>query len=683
MKNVSIIVPIYKDWETIRECIESLKKCVDQRHKILLVNDIGPEWKQLEKNIKNAIHDSKNFYYYRNSENLGFVKTCNRAVFELDDTDNDVFLLNSDTVVTEGFLEELIEVLYSDERHGVVCPRSNNATILTVPVKNNLGREIRPQESYKIYNEIKNSLPRWEVIPTGVGFAMLIRRSLIKLLGLFDEVYGLGYNEENDFCMRMNGYGYNVVMANGAYVFHFESKSFGSKKSELDETNAKILRERYPHYDTIVNLYFNRDIHPIDYYADLLVDNLYEKKRILISLYEMPSAYNGTAQHGLEILKNFYNLYNQKYDISVLINRCADDFFCVSEQYPNVFYPDTITGTFHLAYIPSQIFNIEHLFVLNRVCLKYVFCMQDIISIRSNYLLIRDRERLDVFRKSIKYCDAMTTFSQYSLDDARAFYYREFEKRNIKTRVIYLGSAVTNAPEIKDDFEKKFEEYFIVIGNSYKHKFLKETINQLKNSKYNFIVIGAKEMGYIDKNIYGYQSGGLESEFISYLIFHSKGIIFPSIYEGFGLPILDGIVYDKKIVVNDNALNREQQKYMPCYSNNIFFFKYCEELEGLLDNIWEDPKVTYIGEKRVKLWNETAQEVEAFLEEILEAKVDTEILKERWEEMRYLENIHRMYVQNVEQPGKRPFTTRVKNTLSVKFPGVYHVLRGMKNRWKK
>ncbi|WP_191016974.1 glycosyltransferase family 2 protein [Treponema zioleckii] len=57
MRNVTIIVPVYKDWNTLDLCIESLKEYLDKKHTVLLVNDCGPESDELEKNILNSITD--------------------------------------------------------------------------------------------------------------------------------------------------------------------------------------------------------------------------------------------------------------------------------------------------------------------------------------------------------------------------------------------------------------------------------------------------------------------------------------------------------------------------------------------------------------------------------------------------------------------------------------------------
>lgn len=677
MKNITIVIPVYKDWITLQRCLHSLIKYVGDKHKVILVNDMSSEWELLENQICECIKGHENFFYYKNLQNIGFVKTCNRAVRELDGTDNDIMLLNSDTEVTEGFLEEMVQVLYLYEKHGIVCPRSNNATILTMPVKNNLQKLLDEEISYSVFQQMRDKLPRFSIIPTGVGFAFLIKRELIEKFGLLDEIYGLGYNEENDFCMRVNQYGYNVVMANRAYIYHFESKSFGSARNELELRNRNILLERYPYYDAVVQKYFNYSINPIEYYADLLADGIYEKKRLLFSLYEIPAAYNGTAQYGLTIFKRFYELYSEKYDIHVLINDAADKLHGLSKVFSNVWYPYNIEGTFHLAFSPSQIINIEHLLILNRVSLKYVFCMQDIISIRSNYLLINDYERLEIFRKSIRYCAAMTSISAFSLNDTKGYYYSEFERRKIITKVIYHG---INEEKVQMSEDKlPFEEYYMVFGNFYKHKFIEETLPYLKELHENFIILGSRDTGKISDNVYGYKSGNLSDQFISQLVHNAKAIVFPSVYEGFGLPILDGIRYDKKVVAVNNELNRELKNAFDNFAENIYLYDRMEELQVIIKQIDEDPKTVYKnGRKEVRTWHTVAQELEEFLAGVLEAETDQEMLKKRWEDMRYIENVHRMYVSGETRIEKLKLYAKVKQYLRLKHPAVYTSLKKAK-----
>lgn len=652
-RNVTIVIPVYSDWDSLHVCIESLIRYVAPNHEILLVNDMGPEWEELEQNILSSIDDHSNFRYEKNPENFGFVKTCNRAVFELDKTGNDILLLNSDTEVTEGFLEEMQAVLYAAEKHGAVCPRSCQSDILTIPVHDELQRNFTPKESYDTWLNVKDFLPRQQVIPTGVGFAILIKRSIINQYGLFDEIYSPGYNEENDFCQRINQYGFNIMMANRAYVYHFESKSFGERRNKLDEDHRDILKSRYPYYSEGVRYYFEREINPVDYFSDMMMPTgeggLYEKPRILISLYEMPAAYNGTAQHGLSFLKAFYGLFHDRYDISILVNGSANELFKISEKYENVFLPYQLTGRFHIAYVPSQIIRIEHLHILNRTALKYVFCMQDIISVRSRYLLQDNFEREDVFRKSIRFCDGILPFSDFSMNDTRDYFSGEFERRNIYTKTVYLANTVEagDAGQEKSEENNKalpFEEFFMVLGNQYKHKYLDVLLPYLKTLPYNFIVVGGKKTEKTSENVYEYKSGQISNELMNRLMRICTALIFPSVYEGFGLPIINAIQYRKKIVINNNELNREQIEALPYYRKNIYCFDKVQDIDEILRDIKSKPDPLIDGEIVLRTWEDEASEVEVALSEVMAAPIDVRLLNDRWNEFKYEERIHRCYV---------------------------------------
>lgn len=256
---VTIVIPVYADWASLKDCLASLKSHIDtKRHSVLLVNDCGPEADILENKIKKTIEKWNNFYYFRNNKNLGFVSTCNRAALQLDKTNNDILLLNSDTIVTEGFLEEMLHVLYEDPKNGAVSPRSNNATIATIPLSSAHQKGIEHEQSYKIFKKIKHKMPRYTIVPVAHGFCMLIRRTLIKKYGLFDKAFGKGYGEEVDFCMRISGGGYRSLLANRAYVFHMEAKSFSlEKKAKILEQNNKIIWTRYPEYRQSVRDYMD------------------------------------------------------------------------------------------------------------------------------------------------------------------------------------------------------------------------------------------------------------------------------------------------------------------------------------------------------------------------------------------------------------------------------------------
>lgn len=261
---ISIIVPVYADWWSLSKNIASLKEEVGNSEDISVhyVNDCGPEADLLEKNITIHIAGLTNFYYHRNNQNLGFVKNCNHAVFDIANQADDVLLLNSDTKVTRNFIVEMRKVLYSSSDIGAVTSRSNNATIWSVPMTSRLANH--RFLSYVLYRLIKRRIPAMYITPTIHGFCALIRRETINQYGLFDEVYGKGYGEENDFAMRIQENGWKCAVANHSFVFHYESKSFGETvRNEQIEKNEKILLERYPKYRQQVQDYWDKIKEPL------------------------------------------------------------------------------------------------------------------------------------------------------------------------------------------------------------------------------------------------------------------------------------------------------------------------------------------------------------------------------------------------------------------------------------
>lgn len=283
---VTVVVPVYGDLPSLRECVESLLRNVDQSaHRVLLVNDVGPEADEIEAALLDLIRDEPAFFYERNPRNLGFVSSCNRAALELDTTDNDIMLLNSDTVTTPGFIEELAAVLHDSPTHGAVCPRSNNATIASLPFKlrdPSAGRT--PERTAQVWDALKDTLPRFSVAPVAMGFCILMRRELIREYGLFDEVFAPGYGEENDFCLRIREHGFLSLIAHRALVFHMSGRSFvGTRREILRSTHEKILTTRYPYYTDAVRTYIDQERDPVDAFADALVPGD-EIVRVLINL---------------------------------------------------------------------------------------------------------------------------------------------------------------------------------------------------------------------------------------------------------------------------------------------------------------------------------------------------------------------------------------------------------------
>ena len=103
-------------------------------------------------------------------------------------------------------------------------------------------------------------MPDYPDIPTAVGFCMFVRRELLDSIGLFDaDTFGLGYGEENDFCMRAMKAGYRNVLCDDTFVAHVGSQSFTAQTQALKERNSQLLFAKHPEYLDLVQRFIADD----------------------------------------------------------------------------------------------------------------------------------------------------------------------------------------------------------------------------------------------------------------------------------------------------------------------------------------------------------------------------------------------------------------------------------------
>ncbi|MGV3620974.1 MAG: glycosyltransferase family 2 protein [Archangium sp.] len=237
MNAVDVVVPVYRDVPLTLRCLESVLTHSGARlRRLIIVDDASPEPGMRAALERVRARDGR-VRLLVNHENQGFIRSCNRGVSL---RCGDVVILNSDTEVTTGWLDELMAGAALD---GVaaVCPLSNNATLCSVPTWGE-------KNDAKDVSIGLRSVERFTEMPTGVGFCMLLRDEVLQLIGLFDEAYGRGYNEENDWCQRARAAGFRTLRANHAVVFHHGEVSFAGARAQLDRVNARRLVSRYPNY---------------------------------------------------------------------------------------------------------------------------------------------------------------------------------------------------------------------------------------------------------------------------------------------------------------------------------------------------------------------------------------------------------------------------------------------------
>jgi len=325
---------LYKRADLARQLAASLLGCAEEIRaldgEVLFVND-SPDDEALGQaldDIGAQIGEAFVWRTLRNPENFGFVRACNRAMTEAVEREMDLLLLNSDTVVTQGAFSEMVRVSRLDPMIGFVNPRSNNATLATLPFQDRF-RAAAPAEARAGWQALARRLPDVSYVPTAVGFCLLIRWGVLAEFGGFDEIYGRGYNEENDLIMRAGRRGYRAVLANHAFVWHEGGSSFGlsDETTALEARNRAILLARYPEYARLSHDHFDSP----EQRAEMLLGALLPGDDGLVDVALdfstfPPSSHNGTTIAGEQLLAAAAALWSDRYRLHVIATEACYAF---------------------------------------------------------------------------------------------------------------------------------------------------------------------------------------------------------------------------------------------------------------------------------------------------------------------------------------------------------------------
>ncbi len=272
---VDVIVPVHGAGPVFRRCAASLIAHADARgadapradasdvaFKLVIVLDGPPDGESLAavEELRAAARREVGGFelsVLAHETPLGFLRSANRALRE---STRDAVLLNSDTQVTAGWLGRLRTAAYSDSKIATVTPFSNNATICSLP--RFLDENAIPADyTIDAFGALVTRVSRREYprLPTGVGFCLYVKRSVLDEVGLFDEAFGLGYGEEVDFCLRAASRGYVHVLDDSTFIFHEGSRSFGSSREQHMRRGERLLLSRYPNYLRDVAEFIKKD----------------------------------------------------------------------------------------------------------------------------------------------------------------------------------------------------------------------------------------------------------------------------------------------------------------------------------------------------------------------------------------------------------------------------------------
>jgi len=209
---------------------------------------------------------------------------------------------------------------------------------------------------------------------------------------------------------------------------------------------------------------------------------------------------------------------------------------------------------------------------LEKTGIKSVVTIHDLIFLRYTELYGRiDRKIYDLkFQSACNRADRIVAISEQTKRDLMEFWQIPEEK----IEVVYQGCNAIFKKKVEDDTKQKVlksyglpEKFLISVGSIEPRKNLKKAIETLALNKDLYLVAIGKHTVYQDEvRLFAEKlgvSGQLKilnkvpTEHLPALMQSSSGMVYLSIFEGFGIPVLEGLHSNIPVITNKDGCFRE------------------------------------------------------------------------------------------------------------------------------
>ena len=233
---IAFIVPVHNRWDVAEPLLHALARTTGwlTHARYLVIDDAS------DMDVSTALDGlPAPFEVIHQREQRGFGRSINEAAASA--TEAILALINSDLVLAPGWLEPMLDVL-ANQPHAFAI--GNVQTTVLENVVDHAGI-IFAHEGYPAHFREPDGLDAERAhreFPAVTAACVLLRRDRFHALGGFDTSYTNGF-EDIDLCLRARGRGWPSFVANRSRVGHHVSASPGRKDHE--EANARLFLERW------------------------------------------------------------------------------------------------------------------------------------------------------------------------------------------------------------------------------------------------------------------------------------------------------------------------------------------------------------------------------------------------------------------------------------------------------
>ena len=234
---VSIMIPSYEHWRTLKKCIDSIRKLSTYKNYEIII-------------IENNSKDKETFDYYETLELDGRIKivtwkgkfnysAINNFGFKYAEGEYVVLLNNDIEVITPEWIEEMLMFAQRGDVGAVGAMLyypsdkiQHAGVILGIGGVAGHSHRCFPRGHYGYVGRLI-TVQNYSAV---TGACMMLPRHVYEEVGGLDESFAVAFNDV-DICMRIRKKGYHIVWTPYAELYHHESESRG-----YEDTPEKVIR---------------------------------------------------------------------------------------------------------------------------------------------------------------------------------------------------------------------------------------------------------------------------------------------------------------------------------------------------------------------------------------------------------------------------------------------------------
>lgn len=381
---------------------------------------------------------------------------------------------------------------------------------------------------------------------------------------------------------------------------------------------------------------------------------------VLLDLSTLEPRLNGTSRNAIDLL-NQLELQLSNGELSwyttAIIPESAISYFGLHFRHIKIVNsPESLEGNFHLGLSVTPTVSMKQDLFMGRRCLKWVVLHLDIIALRGLEFLSQNTNLADAVQLYLEHADQVICISESSRKDV--FSYFGIDSNNsAHCCVIPEGNPLTTGSGVNPDLPP----YVLVLGNDYPHKQVALAVKNLTQAGY--FVVSLSSARDDDEKHLSISPGSLsEAELEGYLK-NASALVFPSMYEGYGLPIAEAASLGKPLILWDTAISHEVSEFLGVSQHN-YFCRNMTELVSTVNMVFQKPDFTPPPTRKLEDFN---KDVLTLVAEELSTLHYSARLNNRWKTFNLLERVmHTAQAELTEQTIQKHWQTRMKKFLRFK-----------------